>query len=31
MKCKQIYIKDKQIKYVQWQNTHEVEENGDEL
>jgi len=26
MNCKQIYIKDKQIKYVHWQNTHKVEE-----
>jgi hypothetical protein len=25
MNCKQIYIKDKQIKYVHWQNTHKVE------
>jgi hypothetical protein len=24
-------IKDKQIKYVHWQNTHKVEENGGEL
>jgi len=36
MNCKQIYIKDKQIKYkqikyVHWQNTHKVEENGGEL
>jgi hypothetical protein len=28
MNCKQIYIKDKQIKYVHWKNTHKVEENG---
>jgi hypothetical protein len=31
MNCKQIYIKDKQIKYVHWQNTHKVEEDGGEL
>ena len=30
MNCKQIYIKDKQIKYY-WKNTHKVEENGGEL
>jgi hypothetical protein len=26
MNCKQIYIKDKQIKYY-WKNTHKVEDN----
>ena len=30
-KCKQIYIKDKQIKYIHWQNKHKGEENGGEL
>jgi hypothetical protein len=31
MNCKQIYIKDKQITYVHWQNKHKEEENGGEL
>jgi hypothetical protein len=31
MNCKQIYIKDKRIKYVHWQNKHKGEENGGEL
>jgi len=31
MNCKQIYLKDKQIKYVHWQNKHKGEENGGEL